>query len=353
MEAHTKDAIHYCREVLPRVSRTFALNIRLLRGELGEAVRVGYLLCRVADTLEDVWPASGLPARQRFELFGQALAGRPGADARLAASVPVADGGRAASSELELVRKAPLVFSRFAALDPDRRAVVAEGVGTLAAGMLHFAERSPLRGERAYLEDDAELHRYCYSVAGCVGEMLTRLYLLSAPRLDGARTERLRSLAPSFGEGLQLTNILLDLPADLRRGRCYVPQSWLDAAGLEPAKLCDAGRAAAVADLLGRLEEMALMALDQACRYTLLLPRRHWRYRLFCAWPMLWAAASLGIVRATADFPRVESRPRLARSQVRRLAYASGFRAFSNAALERLYRRARPEPPRAALLPRS
>ena len=41
------------RDILPEVSRTFALSIRVLPGELGRAVLAAYLLCRIADTLED------------------------------------------------------------------------------------------------------------------------------------------------------------------------------------------------------------------------------------------------------------------------------------------------------------
>src|SRR5881397_2097503 len=57
----------YCREVLPRVSRTFAISIGLLRGSLQEAVRIGYLLCRIADALEDSWPGDGREIRARFD----------------------------------------------------------------------------------------------------------------------------------------------------------------------------------------------------------------------------------------------------------------------------------------------
>src|SRR5262245_49089779 len=67
--------VQFCRQALPRVSRTFALNMRLLTGTLGEAVRTGYLLCRAADALEDSWPGEPATIRDRFERFLLALAG--------------------------------------------------------------------------------------------------------------------------------------------------------------------------------------------------------------------------------------------------------------------------------------
>ena len=46
-------ALKFCVEILPQVSRTFAINIRVLKGELYRAVLVAYLFCRIVDTVED------------------------------------------------------------------------------------------------------------------------------------------------------------------------------------------------------------------------------------------------------------------------------------------------------------
>jgi phytoene/squalene synthetase len=63
-EARAAEAERFGREILPAVSRTFALSIRVLPGTLGQAVLVSYLLCRVADTLED--EPTPPPSRTRF-----------------------------------------------------------------------------------------------------------------------------------------------------------------------------------------------------------------------------------------------------------------------------------------------
>ena len=65
----------YCRRVLPHVSRTFAINIRLLSGSLRDAVEVGYLLCRTADALEDSWPGEPSAVEGRFDLLQAAIGG--------------------------------------------------------------------------------------------------------------------------------------------------------------------------------------------------------------------------------------------------------------------------------------
>src|SRR5580700_11080619 len=47
------DIDRHTRSLLPRVSRTFALGIKMLPSRLEMPVRLGYLLCRIADTVED------------------------------------------------------------------------------------------------------------------------------------------------------------------------------------------------------------------------------------------------------------------------------------------------------------
>jgi phytoene/squalene synthetase len=72
--------------------------------------------------------------------------------------------------------------------------------------------------------DEAELERYCYRVASAVG-------LACLPVL-GADSPGARGFANALGQALQRTNILRDLAADARAGRCYVPTTWLTEAGV-------------------------------------------------------------------------------------------------------------------------
>jgi farnesyl-diphosphate farnesyltransferase len=310
----------FCREILPRVSRTFAINIRLLDHTLGDAVRTGYLLCRAADALEDSWPGPPEAVRARFTGFVAALEGDDAAATDLAAGAAAMAAGR---DDLELLASLPRVLRVYAALPAAHRDAVRRGVTTLAAGMSRYASRAAGRGDRVpYLDDEAELHDYCYVVAGCVGEMLTRLLAAEYGLPDDDLQTRRMRLAPVVGEALQLTNILLDWPADVRRGRCYLPATWLAADGLAPGDLIGAPHRA-LPGLVTRLEELARAALAQVPDYVTLVPRRHWRYRLFCLWPALWALGSLRRARAEHEFPWGPARPRLTRGELTRDALLS------------------------------
>src|SRR5262249_15312021 len=60
--------------------------------------------------------------------------------------------------------------------------------------------------------------------AGIVGEMLTDLFLQKRPGLASIASD-LRSRAASFGEALQLVNILKDSGEDAAEGRNFLPPS--------------------------------------------------------------------------------------------------------------------------------
>ena len=84
------------------------------------------------------------------------------------------------------------------------------------------------------LETASALDDYTWRVAGCVGEFWTKMcraHLFPQARLDDGQ---LLNDGVRFGKGLQLVNILRDLPADLHKGRCYLPTEKLEAVKLLP-----------------------------------------------------------------------------------------------------------------------
>ena len=203
-------------------SRTFALTIPLLPEPVRSEVTLAYLLFRVADTLEDSdrWP----PARraQALRTFEALLEKRTAPDAFAAFARALRDdppshepGYRALTDEL------PAVFEALSGLSPRAREVIVKHLLVTARGMAEGLEAET--DDHFRLRSLAQLKRYCYLVAGVVGEMLTELFLLASPPL-GAAGSTLRQHARAFGEGLQLTNILKDASADAREQRHFIPE---------------------------------------------------------------------------------------------------------------------------------
>jgi len=139
----------------------------------------------------------------------------------------------------------------------------------------------------------ADLVLYPYNAAGCVGEFWTRLMCAHRAALRDWDVERMAQTGVRFGKGLQYTNVLRDIPADLGRGRCYIPIELLEPAGLKPADLLDPASLPKFKPLLNQLLRTALEHLDQGWLHTMAIPCGEVRLRLACVWPILFALKTL------------------------------------------------------------
>jgi len=279
----------YQDAILPGVSRTFALTIPELPPGLREVVTNGYLLCRIADTIEDD-PALSLSERRRFhELFSAAVAGEGESDARaLALELAPRLSDRTLAAERELVRNAAQVVRVTHGFDARQRAALSRCVRVMCAGMPDFQRGGRRRG----LSDVAQLHEYCYYVAGVVGEMLTELFCAHSPRIDARRAE-LERRAVSFGQGLQMTNILKDIWDDLERGFCWLPRDVFERAGFDLAELAPGLGSRPFEAGLRELLAIAHGHLRDALEYTLALPKDETGIRRFCLWALGMAVLTL------------------------------------------------------------
>ena len=333
-----RDARRFCGLVLPAVSRTFAIGIRVLPGDLGRAVLTSYLICRIADTVED---APGMTPAEKAPLFEALLAcfdGQAAAD-RFPAMAAAVTGDPA---HLALVRHADLVFAHFLPLPAATRAVVRRWVTEMVTGMRKFVELYP-DGIRIQTLD--EFREYCYYVAGTVGYLLTDLWAEHVPGVRGPRYDRLRERCRAFGEGLQTVNILKDVAHDARvENSIYVPEELLRAHGSGHAAILSADRIAESRRALARLIELAWADLDDASRYLLLLPRRAVAARLFCALPLLYAHATLRDLAGSSAMLRPGGGVKISRREVKALLVAGALVVGSNRLVRRLVARVRRRP---------
>lgn len=204
---------------LAETSRTFALTIPLLGAPLEREIGVAYLLFRVADTLEDAPRWGRAPRAHALEAFARWV-DAPDDDAWLTAcdSDPPTDDAAC----MALLADAPRLLATARALPPASTERIAHHVVRTARGMSAFVATQSDDGALT-LPDMAALARYCYAVAGIVGELLTDLFVLAEPALARSRGALDRDAA-AFGEGLQLVNILKDAADDAREGRAYLPE---------------------------------------------------------------------------------------------------------------------------------
>jgi farnesyl-diphosphate farnesyltransferase len=281
------EADRFGREILPAVSRTFALSIRVLPGPLGRAVLAAYLLCRVADTLEDE-PA--VPAERKAALLDelQRCFDDPTAADAFPARVSAITGEPA---HVRLTRHTDLVFVLYRALSPATRGHVRRWVGEMIAGMRKFVLLYP-HGIRIQSLD--EYKEYCYYVAGTVGYLLTDLWHEYAPSIGERQYHVLREKCRVFAEALQTVNILKDVATDAEQeNSIYIPEELLREHGSSHAQILAPDRLRGTRAALATLVQLAHHDLEGARSYLLLIPRRAAPIRLFCLLPLLFAYATL------------------------------------------------------------
>jgi farnesyl-diphosphate farnesyltransferase len=330
------------RRVLPAVSRSFALSLRILPAPLRAPIGVTYLVARAADTLADT--AALPPAERRAHLDAlRAAIGSP--DRAAARGARLADLARRvapdiAPGERALLARLPEVLAAHHALPPDDRDRAARVLAILTAAMADTLARFPAEteGRLGALDTLDDLDRYTYGNAGCVGEFWTDALVARRPSCRGWDLDLMRARGARFGQGLQLVNVLRDLPRDLLIGRCFLPRVELTALGLRPEDLRAPSVQPRLQPLLDRLVAEARLRLDDGLGYTLAVPRREWRLRLASVWPLLIGRSTLDrLARAerlldptvVIKVPRREVRAILIRSLVavgsdRRLAALAG-----------------------------
>ena len=284
----------YCTRSLRDVSRTFSQPIEMLEEKARIAVTCGYLLCRIADTVED---HPTLPHAQRDRLYAEFLAvvergEPPEVFERSFAEIIPED-----TPETLLCRSLGRVIRVFRTLPPSYQAACAPWVAEMTRGMAIYSHRvTGSDGLTAVLTLD-DLERYCFFVAGTVGHLLTGVFELELMDLPPERRAVLHRTAESFGLGLQLVNILKDVTDDWARGVSYVPRAAAEAVGLPLSDLLSPERRSQAHAAVAPMFDRAHRHLDEAFAYCLAIPPTARAIRLFCLLPLWMAVRTLSHAR--------------------------------------------------------
>ncbi len=284
----------YQKHILKGVSRTFALTIPQLPPALGKVVSNAYLLCRIADTIEDEPNLTYAQKKQFSQEFIKVVAGEFSPNTLSQALCPLLSDSTLAT-EKDLISNTSRVIRLTHSFTPSQRNTLHRCVHIMAEGMVEFQQKSSLNG----LTDLAALDRYCYYVAGVVGEMLTDLFCDYSPHI-AKENKQLQKLAVSFGQALQMTNILKDIWEDRKRGACWLPRdifTEFDLRNLSPNCYDDK-----FGEGLTKLIGIAYNHLHNALRYILLIPTNEKGIRRFCLYALGMAILTLRCINAHHNF---------------------------------------------------
>jgi len=314
-------------EILRSVSRSFYLTLAVLPANVREQVGLAYLLARAADTLADTDLIPRDVRLKHLGLFREWVLNPQSKDTTLNDIKEVLAPLQEHHAERVLLERLEDCRGVLESLSSDDQRLIRAVVGTLIQGMQNDLSAFPGRAaeELTALKTFTELDQYTYDVAGCVGDYWTRMMCAHRPAFHGWEVEPMVAMGIRFGKALQLTNILRDMPADLRRGRCYIPQEMLNEVALRPVDLLKPDALPQLRPVLTRLLRVALEHLDQGWLYTMAIPRRELRVRLACIWPILFAVQTLRRVSLSPALLDPTVTVKMTRGEVYRdMALASG-----------------------------
>jgi farnesyl-diphosphate farnesyltransferase len=316
--------------LLEGVSRTFALTIPQLPGKLYPAVANAYLLCRIVDTIEDEVSLTADQKKRFCSAFIDVVKSGQNAESFALELAPLLS-DQTIPAEHSLIHMIPRVIAITRSLDSAQIDALATCVETMAGGMPIYQALDLHAG----LKTMKDMDDYCYYVAGCVGEMLAKLFCHYSPEIDQHR-EQLLKLSVSFGQGLQMTNILKDIWDDAKRGVCWLPQDIFDEAGFNLAELTPSTNDERFRKGLERLIGIAHGHLQNALTYTQLLPSDETGIRNFCLWALGMAVLTLKKIKQNLSFNE-SNQVKISRNSVKATIVASKLSARSNWLLSLLF----------------
>lgn len=314
------DRFELLTDLLRRVSRSFYLTLKVLPRSVRPQIGLAYLLARATDTVADT---ELVPVEQRLDALKRLR------DRILGESGEPLDFGsitqqQGDDSERELLSRTEEAVDLLEACSEADQILIREVLSTITSGQkldlrrFSVAQAGGADGAKSVvaLKNDSELDDYTYCVAGCVGEFWTKICRANVFPRAKLDEEALLKNGVRFGKGLQLINILRDLPGDLRQGRCYLPADRLAEAGLEPDQLLDSANEPKLRPLyheyLDRTEDHLAAGWD----YTQTLPWGAARVRIACALPIQIGARTIAKLRS-ASFLEYGRKIKISRREVK------------------------------------
>ncbi len=363
-----KKAWTYAEEILLQVSRTFALNINVLKGKLHKSILLAYLYLRIADTVEDDPDMKASEKEVLLEKFAKIFRTPELCDEEVEAfENALPDNWRARATEpyFDLCLHTHVVVPLLKELPEVYAAPVRDVTIEMCGGMAKFALRQEAALSSGWftLESVDELDEYCYYVAGIVGKLLTHLFAADTCLIGDARKAEMQKLDVSFGLALQVANIVKDCREDSERRVCFIPEEICRRHGFEhsydmfkaaselpaegSAERADFDKRRADFDsrraaVMGELVEKTWKHLADAIAYTKLVPCVKMRTRLFCLWPLFMAAENMKLIGDGSAIFASDKKVKITRDTVKEIVKSTMKHFYSDKWIDKKFDEVRP-----------
>jgi farnesyl-diphosphate farnesyltransferase len=202
-------------------------------------------------------------------------------------------------------------------LSSTERTFVQNVVLSVIKGMIMDLETfgDSIENVRAFSTNN-DLETYIGWIGGEPGRFWTNLLLHHALFPRAVDRNRLFEGGMSFGKGLQMVNILKDVPEDLKRGRCYIPQERLGAYGLTLNDLLTGQKKDIFLTLYQELLDETVKRLENGLWYINQFGVLDLRLRASVWWPLVLGLKTIDQLRTAQDVLAPGARRKIKRTEV-------------------------------------
>jgi farnesyl-diphosphate farnesyltransferase len=294
---------------------------------LNTIVTVAYLLCRIADTVED---SEDISVDEKKELLDYYIyifkKNRQQGLNKFMKRISVLPKN---TDDEKLVYNLPKIMHVYESFSPIFKKHIGLWVVEMSRGMHKYAQAA-IRRKFTFLGTMKELDEYMYYVAGTVGYLLTELFAFYSKRITPTVKKKLNLLAESFGKGLQMVNIIRDMTTDLKRGQSYIPEELLKKYKLDRRSIFEKHNADKAQELFNELIQNAVKHLDKAIDYIMLLPKEERGIRMFCMLPVFWAMRTLQKIQENTLALLGNEKIKVPRTMIKKEYYLALINIYSN-----------------------
>ncbi|MBD3164595.1 hypothetical protein GF323_05305 [Candidatus Woesearchaeota archaeon] len=313
-----------CWNILPKVSRSFSLCIKLLPHPLDDRMMLSYLIFRIVDTIED----SEIKKQQKkrlFDLFLDTLSQPRFLSYQSKKCSSALLQNLTYSYEEILLRNLDAVLKVYFATPEKERTSILRRAKEMAEGMYKFQTKT--------INTFDEQNEYCYYAAGLVGYLFNDLFFYNNI-LSKKQAGRLIEHAKRYGLALQKVNIIRDIVNDAP-DRKYWPIKLLKKYNLDYKSLLLTKNRKKAVNVLNEMIKDALPFLDSGIDYVKALPRNALKVRVFCLIPLFMAVQNF--VKCINNRNVFEKKVKLTRPSVAAIVRKSYLCGYSNFLLDKWY----------------
>lgn len=310
---------HIYKDILKSVSRSFYLSLRVLPAPMRPIMSMGYLLCRTADTIADT---EAIPVKDRLQMlmrFRTLFQNFPLSKSLLNDFVQdlIQANTTPTTSEGKLLNNFKDTANAFNQLPKTDQALIQEVVLAVIAGMEIDLKNfgSSKESLKAFVTTD-ELENYIHHIGGEPGRFWTKVCLAYGPSIQIKSREKWIEDGIAFGKGLQMVNILRDIPEDIQNGRCYIPSTLLKEHDLVPQDLLNDEKLTTFLTLYHNLIDQTIDRLSHGYRYIDQFPENNFRLKAAVWWPLSIGLKTLGRLRQNKKILSGEKSIKVSRGEI-------------------------------------